>query len=75
MPASCKIPAKITLDIGLNGESIGVVETTGNLPVSVTGYISGDDVPQQMRLDEDDVRAVLADALRTAADRLEHGDA
>lgn len=71
-----KIPANLTIDIGLNGESIGTVETTGYLPVTVTGFISGDDVPQiRMHLDEDDVRAVLAEALRAAAERLEHGDA
>lgn len=72
MPAPIgKIPAKLTIDIGLNGESIGAIETTGYLPVTVTGVISGDDVPQiKMNLDEDDVRDVLADALRAAADQI-----
>lgn len=72
MPAPIgTVPAKLTIDIGLNGESIGTLETTAYLPVTITGYISGDDVPQiKMNLDEDDVRAVLADALRTASDQI-----
>ncbi|WP_019204550.1 hypothetical protein [Tsukamurella sp. 1534] len=69
------IPANFTIRIDLDGAHFCTVDTTGKLPITVTGCISGD-VPQiKMHLDEDDVRAVLADALRAAADRMEHGDA
>lgn len=65
------IPAIFSIDISLNGTSIATIEAASNLPVNITGGIDVGDVPQiKMELDEDRVRASLAETLRAAADQI-----
>lgn len=70
------IPVTFVITVSLKGEDVATIEAQHDLPITISGGTAVGDVPQiTMNLDEDRVRAGLADTLRQAADRIEHGDA
>lgn len=69
--ALASVALDLTITIAHDGNILGTVETTGNLPVTLSNVTSADGVPHmQIGIEDGITRSVLAEALRNAADQL-----